>query len=55
VEGFSVRDGFPRITRGTVPMGVVAVAYNLDPAAAADFRLADGELATIFASFASGG
>jgi len=54
VEGYRIQDGFPRVTRSGVPLGIVAASYNVDPAAADAFKMTDDVLAGIFGSFGTG-
>jgi hypothetical protein len=44
IHGFSVRDGFPRLIRSTVPPAIVDAAYSLDEQLLAPFRLREQEL-----------
>ncbi|MGA7178151.1 MAG: PD-(D/E)XK motif protein [Thiobacillaceae bacterium] len=55
VEGYEVRDAFPRLTRGIVAGGIVAAEYRLDSAGVTDYRMSDESLERAFGRFAKGG
>lgn len=55
VEGYDVREGFPRLTSQTVPPGIVAAEYRLDLASAANHQMSAADLEGVFSRFATGG
>lgn len=55
LEGYDVREGFPRLTSQTVSPGIVAAEYRLDLAGAANHRMSAADLEGVFNRFATGG
>lgn len=55
VEGYDVREGFPRLTSQTVSPGIVAAEYRLALASAVNLRMSAAELNGAFNRFATGG
>lgn len=55
VEGYDVREGFPRLTSQTVSPGIVAAEYRLDLASAVNYRMSAADLEDVFSRFATGG
>ena len=55
LEAYAVRDEFPRLTRETVGVAVVAAEYGLDLAGAQHYRVTDAALDEVLGRFKAGG
>ncbi len=55
IEGYQVRDDFPRVTRETVPAAVLSAEYRLDIGGASRTRMTEIALHGLLTSFGGGG
>lgn len=55
IEGYDVREGFPRLTSQTVSPGIVAAEYRLDLASAVNHRMNAADLELVLGNFSTGG
>ncbi len=55
VEGYEVREAFPRLTRETVARAVIAAEYRLDTSAAMQYLMTPEALVRLLARFGMGG